>query len=63
MEKFSSVSKMLAEVRRQQEIGAIPRQASAEQRIDWAYGNTKIENEDVTMEMARRVVSRTSRRG
>lgn len=27
-----------------------------EQRIDWAYGNTKIENSDVTREMVERAV-------
>jgi hypothetical protein len=26
------------------------------QRVDWAYGNTKIENEDVTREMVQRAV-------
>jgi len=27
-----------------------------EQRVDWAYGNAKIENSDVTREMAERAV-------
>ncbi len=29
---------------------------SDEERADWAYGNAKMENEDVTREMARQAV-------
>lgn len=32
--------------------GKVPVNPSREQRADWAYGNTKIENHDVTWEMA-----------
>ncbi len=47
---------LLAEVVRHQDEGAQPRHPTREQRIDWAYGNTKIENQDVTREMAERAV-------
>ena len=46
------------EVRRLQEEGRIDIWPSRDQRIDWAYGNTKIENESVTREMARDAVDR-----
>lgn len=36
--------------------GRLDRTPSREQRIDFAYGNTKIENADVTIEMAERAV-------
>lgn len=29
-----------------------------EERIDWVYGNTKIENEDITREMVEQAVAR-----
>jgi hypothetical protein len=36
--------------------GKLPRVPTREQRIDFAYGNTKIENDDVTREMVVRAV-------
>jgi len=33
-------------------LGKIPATPTREQRIDFAYGNTKIENAEVTREMA-----------
>jgi hypothetical protein len=36
--------------------GQIDRVPTREQRIDFAYGNTKIENELITREMAERAV-------
>jgi hypothetical protein len=34
----------------------LPDRPTREQRIDWAYGNTKIENSNITREMAERAV-------
>jgi len=36
------------EVRRLQDAGKLPTQPSRAQRVDWAYGQTKIENSNVT---------------
>ncbi len=51
-----SYEELLAEVRRLQDAGKLPVRPTREQRIDWAYGNTKIENSAVTREMAERAV-------
>lgn len=50
----AKVQQMLAE-------GLIDRVPSREQRIDFAYGNTKLENEDVTREMVERAVDALNR--
>lgn len=42
------------EVRALQDEGKLPTQVTREQAADWAFGNTVIENEDVTLEMAER---------
>jgi hypothetical protein len=34
-----------------------------EERIDWVYGNTKIENEDITREMVEQAVARQNAEG
>jgi hypothetical protein len=44
------------EVQRLLAAGQLDRAPTREQRIDFAYGNAKIENEDVTREMAERAV-------
>lgn len=41
--------------------GQVERVPSREQRIDFAYGNTKIENEAVTREMAEHAVDALDR--
>jgi hypothetical protein len=51
-----SYEELLAEVRRLQDVGQLPVRPTREQRIDWAYGNAKIENDAVTREMAERAV-------
>ncbi|MDP9000262.1 MAG: hypothetical protein M3O46_09145 [Myxococcota bacterium] len=51
-----SYEELLSEVRRLQDAGKLPVRPTREQRIDWAYGNTKIENSAVTREMAERAV-------
>jgi hypothetical protein len=47
---------LLSEVRLLQDAGQLPTRPTREQRIDWAYGNTKIENNTITREMAERAV-------
>ena len=47
---------LLAEVTRLQDQGRLPLHPTRDQRIDWAYGNTKIENADITRDMAARAV-------
>jgi hypothetical protein len=47
---------LLSEVRVLQDAGRLPLRPTREQRIDWAYGNTKIENSTITREMAERAV-------
>jgi hypothetical protein len=54
---------LLSEVTRLQDQGRVPLHPTRAQRIDWAYGNTKIENADITREMAEQAVdAKTSRR-
>jgi hypothetical protein len=47
---------LLAEVTLLQDQGRVPLHPTRDQRIDWAYGNTKIENAEITREMAERAV-------
>lgn len=47
---------LLEEVRTLQDQGRLPSRPTRDQRIDWAFGNTKIENADVTRDMAERAV-------
>jgi hypothetical protein len=43
-------------------LAALPkRKLTDEERADWAYGNAKLSNEDVTREMAEKAVSRAPR--
>lgn len=54
---MATYEQLLAEVQKLQSDGRIPTQPTREQRVDWAYGNTKIENADVTREMAENAVN------
>jgi hypothetical protein len=47
---------LVAEAKRLQREGALPSEPTREQRISWAYGQTKIENSEVTLEDAIRAV-------
>jgi hypothetical protein len=47
---------LLDEVRVLQDSGLLPVRPTRAQRVDWTYGNTKIENSSVTREMADRAV-------
>jgi len=42
---------LMAQVQRLQSEGRLSKRLTAEERIDWAYGNTVIENADVTLKM------------
>jgi hypothetical protein len=37
--------------------GKLPKELTPEERADWAYGNAVIENDKVTVEMAREAVA------
>jgi hypothetical protein len=43
--------KLRAKVRQLQETGELSKELTAEEKINWAYGNTVIENSNVTVEM------------
>lgn len=49
---------LLGQVKELQEQGRLPIWPTNEQRADWAYGNTVIENAKVTLEMAKRAVTK-----
>lgn len=51
-----SYEDLVAEAKRLQKEGTLPSEPTREQRISWAYGQTKIENSDVTREDAIRAV-------
>lgn len=51
-----SYENLVAEAKRLQKEGALPSEPTREQRISWAYGQTKIENSAVTRDDAIRAV-------
>ena len=51
MTTSKTYEELRAQVRQLQESGRLPKVLTAEEKIDWAYGNTVIENENVTREM------------
>jgi hypothetical protein len=53
---MDNYEKLKAEVQRLRGEGRLEEWPSREQRIDWAYGTTKIENSAVTREMAEQAV-------
>ena len=52
----ATLRELQRKVRCLQEEGRLPVWPTDEQRADWAFGNTVIENGDVTFEMAQRAV-------
>lgn len=50
---------LMAEVGRLRSEGLVPSKPTREQMIDWAYGNTKIESDGMTREIATRAVDET----
>ena len=53
---MSELDALKAQIQNLAEQGKISRSPTNEQRIDWAYANAKIENDDVTREMAEQAV-------
>lgn len=51
MSSSNTYESLYAQVRALQDQGVLPNRVTREQAIDWAYGNTKIENPDITREM------------
>lgn len=51
MSNNSTYDTLYAKVRELQDQGKLPTRVTREQAIDWAYGNTKIENSEITREM------------
>ena len=51
-----SYEQLRSQVKTLQDANKLPRRPTPEQKADWAYGNTVIENPDVTMEMAEAAV-------
>jgi len=47
----TTYEELRAKVRELQESGKLAKTLTAEEKIDWAYGNTVIENDAVTREM------------
>ncbi len=58
---MSEYDQLKAKVQTMLAAGQIEKVPTREQRIDFAYGNTKIENEDVTREMAESAVDALER--
>ena len=57
---METYDKLKAQVQALVAEGRLDASTSREQRIDFAYGNTKIENESVTREMVERAVDATT---
>jgi len=49
---------LMQEAKRLRDAGKLPKQPTKEQLIDFAYGNTKIENPKMTREIATRAVTK-----
>jgi hypothetical protein len=58
MTKNKTYEQLLDEVRCLQDQGRLPIWPTRAQRIDWAYGNTVIENDQVTLAMAEQSADR-----
>jgi hypothetical protein len=48
----------MQEAKRLRDAGKLPKEPTKEQLIDFAYGNTKIENPKMTREIATRAVTK-----
>ncbi|MGC4064920.1 MAG: hypothetical protein QM784_09815 [Polyangiaceae bacterium] len=56
MKSAKTYEQLVAEVKRLQAQDSLPKEPTREQRISWAYGQTKLENDDVTWSDAIRAV-------
>lgn len=52
--KYQELQKRVREL---QASGELSKTLSAEEKIDWAYGNTVIENPDITLDMVKTAYS------
>ena len=52
--KYQELQKRVREL---QASGELSKTLSAEEKIDWAYGNTVIENADITLDMVKTAYS------
>jgi hypothetical protein len=59
MDNNKTYEQLLQEVRSLQDEGRLPIWPTRAQRIDWAYGNTVIENDQVTLAMAEKSADET----
>lgn len=59
--KWAAGEKLKSEVQRLQRAGILPTVPTREQRIDFAYGNARASNSDVTIEMAIAAVDKEDR--
>lgn len=53
----ATYEQLVVEVKRLQSEGSLPTQPTQAQRVSWAYGQTKLENSDVTREDAVQAVA------
>jgi hypothetical protein len=53
-----SYEQLKARVLQLRQEGRVQVEPTDEERIDWVYGNTKIENDDITRAMVEQVVAR-----
>jgi hypothetical protein len=60
--KQSTYAALKGRVRALQEQGQLSKKLSREEMVDWAFGNTVIENPDVTLEMVETAYDTNPRR-
>lgn len=54
---MSNYEELKRQIQQLQREGKLPSEPTHEQRVDWAYGNTALDCEGVTRDMAERAVS------
>jgi hypothetical protein len=59
--KDKNYEELREQTRRLQTEGKLPVRPTDEQVADWAYGNAVIENDEVTLEMAKRAAANRKR--
>ena len=63
MRTTRTYEELMAQVQRLQDEGKLSKHLTAEEKIDWAYGNTVIENPDVTRQMVEEAYEKRAPRG
>jgi hypothetical protein len=61
MQTTKTYEELMAEVQHLQNEGKLSKHLTAEEKIDWAYGNTVIENPEVTRQMVEEAYKRNPR--